>query len=78
MKPPFCIVCKKRIEENQDAGIVYFKKNKKDLLWDKKAKQRDFVGHPPYCGWFCEEHYSRARELSHKTLPQAVRQIRSE
>ncbi len=78
LKPPICEICDEDIGESEECGLVYFKKRPSDLEWDKKASQPGFVGHPPYCAWFCVKHYARAKELKHLTISEAIQQIKSQ
>ncbi len=70
MKPPICTLCGKRLTA-KEGGLVYFQKVKEDIAWDRKAKDQGFVGHPPYCDWFCGRHFDQAKELQHLTRQQA-------
>ena len=76
IKPPICEVCDKRIGEDEECGLVYFKKRPSDLEWDKKASQPGFVGHPPYAAWFCSEHLEKAKALEHLTISEAMQKLK--
>ena len=75
MKPPICCICDKDLLSDK-GGLVHSKKSPEDLQWDKKMEQDDFVGHPPYAAWFCENHYDVAVKYKHKTYKEAVTQIK--
>ena len=72
MRPPICAICDKRLEDMNDGGLIYFKKSPSDLEWDKKIKQKGWVGHPPYAEWFCKEHYKEAFKLKNLTKREAM------
>jgi len=75
MKPPICHICKKRLENMNEGGLVYFKKRRSDIEWEEKMKKTGSVGHPPWAEWFCTKHYDRAKELNHLTKPEAMREF---
>ena len=74
MRPPVCCICDKDLDENE-GGVIYFKKRFSDLVWDRKMKRTNRVGHPPYAEWFCEKHYQRANEMTNQTIDKAIAQI---
>ncbi len=76
MKPPYCSICDKFIDQNDEGGLVYFKKRKSDIEWEKRMEQEGMVGHPPYAAWFCKEHYQQAKKLSDLTINQAFEKIK--
>ncbi len=78
MKPPICEVCSKRMGENDECKLLYFKKGPNDLKWDKKASKLGFTGHPPYAAWFCPKHLEKAQNLTHLTLPEAIRILKKD
>ncbi len=71
MRPPTCRICDKDLEENE-GGLVSFRKRFSDLVWERKMKRINGVGHPPYTDWFCEKHYQRAQELKDLTIDKAM------
>lgn len=75
MKPPICCICDKRLE-NDEGGLIYFKKRPTDLEWDERMKKPGMVGHPPYAEWFCEAHYSKAKEFCELTIDEALKMVR--
>lgn len=75
MRPPVCDICDKDLTADE-GGLVYFKKRPSDMEWEKRMKETNMVGHPPYAAWFCGEHYDRARELSHLPIDEAMRTIK--
>ena len=77
MRPPICDICDEDFDFSKgNCGLVYFKKRDKDLLWDKKMKETGMTGHPPYARWFCEKHYSKAKELENLTVDKAMAKLR--
>jgi len=77
MKPPICCICDKELDEDE-GGLVYFKKSASDLEWDKKMNEKPgMVGHPPYAKWFCGAHYNKAKELTSFTLKEALKFLKS-
>ncbi len=74
MKPPICFICHKRFDIEK-GGLVYFKLKLSDIEWKKKMEREGMVGHPPYAEWFCEEHYDKAKNLSHLTKAEALKQF---
>lgn len=74
MKPPICEFCSHDFRASADeGGLVYFKKTEANAAWHRKQEAEGFVGHPPEAAWFCGLHYQAAKELSHLTLPEAMR-----
>jgi hypothetical protein len=78
MKPPICEVCLRRIGENEEGKLLYFKRSPRDREWDKKAEEPGFDGHPPYAAWFCSEHLEKAENLTYLILPEAMEKIKKE
>ena len=76
MRPPVCIICSKKLDE-ENGGLIYFKKKESDLKWDKKNEDPHFVGHPPYADWFCKEHYGLALERQGLTIGEAIKEIKA-
>ena len=72
MKPPICCICHKRLD-NDEGGLIYFKKRLSDQKWDKRMEESGMVGHPPYAEWFCGEHYAKAKELKDLTIGKALK-----
>jgi len=71
MRPPTCRICDKDLDENE-GGLVSFKKRFSDRVWERKMKRINGVGHPPNSDWFCEKHYQRAKDLKDQTIDQAI------
>ena len=71
MKPPICIICDKRIPQ-EEGGVIYFKKRKSDVEWVKRMERTGSVGHPPYAEWFCKKHFKAAKELEELTITEAM------
>lgn len=74
MRPPECCICNKEFDENE-GGLVYFKKRFSDRVWERKMDRIDGVGHPPYAEWFCSVHYPKAEKLKDQTIDKAIKQI---
>ena len=72
MKPPICIICKKRFDDMKKGGLIYFKETRADKEWKKRVEEEGLLGHPPYAEWFCEDHYQEALKLKDKTKVEAV------
>lgn len=77
MKPPICCICHKRLDNLDKGGLIYFKKRPSDKKWEKKMKDNGMVGHPPYAEWFCEDHYTKAKELKDLTIDKAMKLLES-
>jgi hypothetical protein len=77
MRPPICYICGKRFEPSAEVDIIYFKKQKSDIKWEKRMKREGKVGHPPYAEWFCEEHYEAANKLKHLPINEALKLLES-
>jgi hypothetical protein len=75
MRPPICAICGKESMESDEVGLVSFAKTKSDKKWEKKSKQKGFVGHPPWREWFCEKHIEAAQKLSHLPLGEALEKL---
>lgn len=73
MRPPICAICDKEFFNLEKGGLVYFKKRPSDIEWDIKMEEQGMVGHPPYAEWFCEEHYTKAKELEENTIDKAMK-----
>ena len=78
MRPPIFGICDKELEENDDGGLIYFKKRPSDIEWEKKMEKIGGVGHPPYAEWFCKKHYEIASKWKHLPIDEALKLIRSE
>ncbi|MFW9922630.1 MAG: hypothetical protein ACFFDW_04985 [Candidatus Thorarchaeota archaeon] len=78
MRPPECRICNKDVDLNGKGGLIYFKKRFSDRVWERKMNRIHGVGHPPYADWFCEEHHTRAKELSNLTIDKAMMIMREE
>ncbi|HUT80711.1 MAG TPA: hypothetical protein VMZ29_05855 [Candidatus Bathyarchaeia archaeon] len=76
MRPPTCGICDKDLDENE-GGLVSFKKRFSDRVWERKMKRINGVGHPPYSEWFCRKHYQQAKDLKDQTIDKAMSVIRS-
>ncbi len=74
MKPPICHICGKRMEGMGDGSLIYFKKGPSDFEWQERMEKTGGVGHPPWAEWFCAKHYNRAKELSHLTRTEAMKE----
>ncbi|NHJ46995.1 MAG: hypothetical protein FK733_04325 [Asgard group archaeon] len=77
MRPPVCAICDEDIDENE-GGLIYFKKRFSDKVWERKMERIEGVGHPPYAEWFCKKHYSKAKEHKGLTIDKAFAKIREE
>lgn len=75
MRPPICAICDREFFDDS-GSLVCFQRTETDKAWDKKAEEPGFVGHPPYCEWFCGEHVAKAKELSYLTRPEAMKTLR--
>ena len=73
MRPPICCICKKRMNDVEDGGLIYFKKRASDIEWIKKMEEKGMVGHPPYAEWFCNDHHKEAIKLKHLTIEEAMK-----
>jgi len=71
MKPPYCEICDKHLEMDE-AKLIYFKKRRSDLAWEKRMDRIHGTGHPPHCAWFCAKHYAIASKLEHLTIGKAL------
>ena len=77
MRPPRCCICEEWIGDT--GQILEFAKTQKDLQWDKRRDEEvDFVGHPPYVEYFCEEHLSLALRYVSLSLAEAMQKIRND
>ena len=72
MRPPVCYVCGKDFRDEDEGGLVYFKKRPSDEEWIKEMEEQNMVGHPPYAEWFCAKHYDSAKKLEHLTIDKAL------
>lgn len=76
MKPPICYICNKDFRNTiSEGGLVTFTLSKKDQNYNKRFKEKGFVGHKASTEWFCKEHYKAAKKYSHLTLSQAKQKI---
>jgi hypothetical protein len=78
MRPPICRICDKNMLDDDEGGLIYFKKRPSDIKWDKKMEKIGGVGHPPYAEWFCDEHYKIASKWKHLPIDKALKHIESE
>jgi hypothetical protein len=80
MRPPVCGICNKDFRDNDEdeGGLIYFKKRQSDLEWEKNMEEEHGVGHPPYAEWFCRKHYQKAKELENSTIDEAMKILESE
>ncbi|MBU0527542.1 MAG: hypothetical protein ABH983_01630 [Candidatus Micrarchaeota archaeon] len=76
MMPPVCKICNKDFRNEEECGLLHFKKTEKDDEFDRKCEEDGFVGHPPYAAWFCKEHYEEAKKLINLTLDEAMEILR--
>jgi len=77
MKPPICCICHNDFRTNiHEGGLLDFKLTEKDKTDLKRFEQPGFVGHPPATEWFCNEHYLKAKELTHLTLGEVIKLLR--
>jgi len=77
MKPPICVICYKDFRTNiTDGGLLEFQFAEKDKELLEKMKKPGFVCHPPATEWFCQEHFEKAKNLTHLTLSEALRILR--
>ena len=77
MKPPICIICDKRLPyDDNEGGLIYFKKRKSDIKWIERMEKTGSVGHPPYAEWFCSKHYQEAKELESLPINEAMEILR--
>lgn len=76
MKPPICELCGEGFDP--DAGeLLEFQRASSDAERHERAEADDFVGHPPNVAWFCEDHSTRARRLTDRTLADALETMRA-
>ncbi len=81
MKPPICVVCDKDLKENsifdekteKISGLLTFKKIESDYEFDRRVREENIIGHPPYVEWFCEDHYIEAKKLIHLPRKEAIK-----
>ncbi len=62
MKPPICEICSDRFFDG--GGLIYFKEDEDDSVFNKRFDEEGFVGHPSNAFWFCQKHYPKAKILS--------------
>ncbi len=74
MKPPICAICRKKFSEK--GGLIYFKETEADRNFNKRFKQKGFVGHPSNAFWFCKEHYKTAVQYKNLTKEEAFPEIK--
>lgn len=79
MRPPICAICKKRFSPRSAApsGLVYFKLSEEDKARNDYMKEKRIKGHPRGREWFCEKHYSTAKEFNKLTLQEALPEIKT-
>ena len=78
MRPPICVICNKEMLNDDDGGLIYFKKRRSDIKWEKKMEETGSVGHPPYAEWFCDKHFKLAIKWKHLHIDEALKHIKSE
>jgi len=78
MRPPICRICDRNMLDDDNGGLIYFKKRRSDIKWDKKMEKIGGVGHPPYAEWFCDKHYKIASKWKHLHIDEAIKHIESE
>ncbi len=78
MRPPECAICGNDFEPGEKGGVLHFKKRFSDYVWERKMKRINGVGHPPFADWFCEKHFSRAKQLLSLTINKAMKILREE
>ena len=76
MKPPICCVCDKNLDHPNEGELIYFKKRKSDIDWDKRMEKIQGVGHPPYAEWFCKEHYEKAKDMTDNTIDVVIKYLK--
>jgi hypothetical protein len=76
MKPPICRLCGKDFRDDDEGGLIYFKKRPSDEEWGKEMAAKHWVGHPPYADWFCNDHFSKAKELENLTIDIAMQKLK--
>jgi len=74
MKPPICAICHDKFFEG--GGIIYFKVDADDELFNKRFEQEGFIGHPSNAFWFCEKHFAKAKEVEHLTKKLAMNHLK--
>jgi len=77
MRPPICEVCNVRFDPNVEGGLLFFKKTRKGIEFNRKVAEEGFTGHPPDAGWFCGTHIEAAKKLSNLTINQALSVLRT-
>lgn len=75
MKPPICHICGKRFMDPDEGGLIWFAQRDSDIEWQKRMKEKGFVGHPPWAAWFCGAHYAEAKQLSNLTIDKAIQKM---
>lgn len=77
MRPPICVICKKRFSPSDtEGGLVYFKLSEEEVKSNERFKERKFVGHPKGREWFCEKHIEQAKENKHLTFKEALQKMK--
>jgi len=76
MKPPLCELCNREFNPDNEGGLIYFKKTKKGLDFDRRVRTEGITGHPPYAEWFCGSHCEEAKKLVHLTIDAAVKRLK--
>jgi len=77
MRPPICEICDQDFDPDSKSGLLYFKESQEGREFDRRVSEEGITGHPPDAGWFCEEHYHEAVKLTHLTIREALKIIRS-
>ena len=77
MRPPICEICDRDFNPDSRSGLLYFKETSEGREFDKRVSEEGITGHPPDAGWFCEEHYGKAKKLTYLTLSEALKNIQS-
>ena len=75
--PPYCALCRKnhRVNPDEDFNLIRFKltedeRMEKDKIDAALSRGKPIVGHPPGAYWFCSEHASKVKSLTHLTWPE--------
>ena len=77
MMPPDCFLCDKGLATGNNCELICFAKTESDHQWHTLAQsEAGLTGHPPECGWFCEQHLETVKSLTHLTISSALQHIR--
>jgi hypothetical protein len=72
MRPPECCICGIDFRDEDEGGLIYFKKRPSDEEWIIEMEEQNMAGHPPYAEWFCTKHYDSAKRFEHLTIDEAL------